>query len=243
MEQERKVPVNSLRLRSLSTTSSQQRNDNGSETLLLDPLIVCGPSGVGKGTIIEKFMREYGGSQRFGFTVSHTSRLPRAGEEDGVHYHFSTTENMQDLVQRGHFVEHAAVHGNMYGTSWNSMKAVQEAGFRCLLDIDTQGVRRIKTLQEEGAVTTDGGQQQQQQRYLLRPKYIFIAPPSIETLKERLVGRKSESEESLLRRIGNAEAEVDYGLTAGNFDAIVTNDDLEQACRDFDRTVRDLYNL
>jgi guanylate kinase len=141
-------------------------------------------------------------------------------------------------------LEHAEVHGNIYGTSWSSIKSVQAAGFRGLLDIDTQGVQRIKTLQEaqEGAAATatDGEQQQQ---FLLRPKYIFIAPPSIETLKDRLLGRKSESEESLQRRIGNAKAEVTYGLAAGNFDAIVTNDDLEQACRDFDRTVRDLYHL
>jgi guanylate kinase len=199
----------------------------------------------GKGTIIEKFMREFGGSEHFGFTVSHTSRSPREAEADGVHYHFSTVEDMRDLVQRGHFLEHAEVHGNIYGTSWSAIKSVQTAGFRGLLDIDTQGVQRIKTLQEgaaaaAAAASTDGEQQQQ---FLLQPKYIFIAPPSIETLKDRLMGRKSESEESLQRRVGNAKAEVTYGLAEGNFDAIVTNDDLEQACRDFDRTVRDLYNL
>jgi guanylate kinase len=238
IEQERKAPVNSLR--SFRSSSSQQKeNDDGA--LVLDPLIVCGPSGVGKGTIIEKFMREFGGSEHFGFTVSHTSRSPREGESDGVHYQFSTVEDMRDLVERGHFLEHAEVHGNIYGTSWSAIKSVQTAGFRALLDIDTQGVQRIKTLQEGAAATSTDGEQQQ--TFLLQPKYIFIAPPSIETLKDRLMGRKSESEESLQRRVGNAEAEVAYGLAEGNFDAIVTNDDLEQACRDFDRTVRDLYNL
>jgi guanylate kinase len=238
IEQERKVPVNSLR--SFRSSSSQQK-ENDDDVLVLDPLIVCGPSGVGKGTIIEKFMREFGGSEHFGFTVSHTSRSPREGESDGVHYQFSTVEDMRDLVERGHFLEHAEVHGNIYGTSWSAIKSVQTAGFRALLDIDTQGVQRIKTLQEGAAATSTDGEQQQ--TFLLQPKYIFIAPPSIETLKDRLMGRKSESEESLQRRVGNAEAEVAYGLAEGNFDAIVTNDDLEQACRDFDRTVRDLYNL
>jgi guanylate kinase len=233
IEQERKVPVNSLRS---FHSSRSHANDSDSDTLVLDPLIVCGPSGVGKGTIIEKFMREFGGSEHFGFTVSHTSRSPREGEADGVHYHFSTVDGMRDLLQREHFLEHAEVHGNIYGTSWSSIKSIQADGFRGLLDIDTQGVKRIKTLED----STDGEQQQQ---FLLKPKYIFIAPPSIETLKERLMGRKSESEESLQRRIGNAKAEVTYGLAEGNFDAIITNDDLEQACRDFDRTVRDLYNL
>jgi guanylate kinase len=185
-------------------------------------------------------MREFGGSEHFGFTVSHTSRSPREGEADGVHYHYSTVEDMRDLVQKGHFLEHAEVHGNIYGTSWSAIKSVQTDGFRGLLDIDTQGVQRIKTLQEGAAATSDGDQEL---KFLLQPKYVFIAPPSIETLKDRLMGRKSESEESLQRRIGNAKAEVAYGLAEGNFDAIVTNDDLEQACRDFDRTVRDLYNL
>lgn len=186
-------------------------------------------------------MREFGGSEHFGFTVSHTSRSPREGEVDGVHYHFTTVDDMRDLVQQGYFLEHADVHGNIYGTSWASIKSIQNAGLRGLLDIDMQGVQRIKTLQEEAAANSTDGEQQQQ--FLLQPKYIFIAPPSIETLKDRLMGRKSESEESLQRRVGNAKAEVAYGLMEGNFDAIVTNDNLEQACRDFDRTVRDLYNL
>jgi guanylate kinase len=132
---------------------------------------------------------------------------------------------MRDLVQKGHFLEHAEVHGNIYGTSWSSIKSIQTAGFRGLLDIDTQGVKRIKTLEEGSAETiTDG---KQQQTFLLQPKYIFIAPPSIETLKNRLMGRKSESEESLQRRVGNAKAEVDYGLAEGNFDAFA-NDDLSR---------------
>lgn len=219
--------------RPFSTDSS-----NKSDVLVLDPLIVCGPSGVGKGTIIGKFMDDFGGKQHFRFTVSHTSRDPRDGEENGTHYHFTELDSMKELVTQGHFLEHASVHGNMYGTSWSSMRKVHDEGFISLLDIDAQGVQRIKTLQD--AAETEAGQEHQ---YLLQPKYIFIAPPSIETLRERLVGRASESEESLQRRVGNAEAEVAYGLAAGNFDAIVYNDDLEQACRDFDETVRSLYNL
>jgi guanylate kinase len=146
--------------------------------MVLDPLVVCGPSGVGKvsqqgeeknayhvtalvlilahfhsfhmqGTIIDKYMEEYGGKEKFGFTVSHTTRLPRPGEENGVHYHFSTLETMRREINDGRFLEHAEVHGNLYGTSWTSMKHVQLYGKRCLLDIDVQGVRRLKGLENQ----------------------------------------------------------------------------------------------
>jgi guanylate kinase len=134
---------------------------------------------------------------------------------------------MLSLLVEKHFVENALVHGKYYGTSWEAMRQVQQEGKHCLLDIDTQGVERIKKLE-----TVD-----------FQPKYIFIAPPSIEVLEQRLVGRGSESEETLRRRIGNAKAEVDYGLTQGNFDSIVYNDDLDQAVDDFNKAVRNLYNL
>jgi guanylate kinase len=193
----------------------------------LDPLIVCGPSGVGKGTIIQKYMEQLGGRQHFGFTVSHTTRPPRDGEVNGVHYHFVDHDEMNALLADNYFLEYARVHGNWYGTSWKAMRDVQAGNKRCLMDIDVQGVQRIKTLEEPS---------------ILQPRYIFIAPPSIETLKERLRGRGSESPETLQRRVGSAVAEVQYGLE-GNFDVVVTNDDLEKAVRDFDRAVRDLYNV
>ena len=96
-----------------------------------------------------------------------------------------------------------------------------------MLDIDIQGVQRLK------AISTHGG--------LFQPKYLFIAPPSLDVLETRLRGRGSESEASLARRVGNAAAEVEYGLAPGNFDAIVVNDNLDQAVQDFCRVVRELY--
>jgi guanylate kinase len=241
------LSMSSLQERKVVTGALSSSSNNRSGLLVLDPLIVCGPSGVGKGTIIQTFMEEYRGRQDFGFTVSHTSRAARVGEENGVHYHFTSITSMHELIRQGHFVEHAIVHDNVYGTSWASMQAVQDNGFRCLLDIDTQGVQRIKAMQDEAtkatSLTESLNDPQQQLPYLLQPKYVFIAPPSIETLRKRLLGRATESEESLQRRVGNAAQEVAYGLTAGIFDAVVYNDDLEQACRDFDRTVRELYNL
>jgi guanylate kinase len=194
----------------------------------LDPLVVCGPSGAGKGTIITKYMQELGGDRYFGFTVSHTTRLPRVGEIEGVHYHFTTMDVMQQAIAQGKFLEYATVHGNLYGTSLESLQRVHDThNKRCLLDIDVQGVQQIKSLESTSN---------------LQPKYIFIAPPSIEVLEQRLLARGSETPETLQRRLGNAQSELEYGM-ADNFDVVVVNNDLEQAVQDFERAVRQLYNL
>lgn len=204
------------------TTSLQATDDT-----VLDPLIVCGPSGVGKGTIINKFMEEMGGNSLFGFTVSHTTRAPREGEENGVHYHFVEIEKMKKAIKEGQFLEHAEVHGNFYGTSWFSLRDVQKGGKRCLLDIDVQGVRNIKTMESD----------------TLKPKYIFISPPSLEDLEKRLIGRGTESAKSLARRTANAKAELEYGTQEDNFDAVVINNHLDFACHDFAEVVKKLYDL
>lgn len=191
----------------------------------LDPLVVCGPSGVGKGTIIGKFLSE---TNAFGFSVSHTTREPRPGEINGIHYHFTSKPRMQSLLEQNYFIESAEVHGNVYGTSWQSLYDVQQSGKKCLLDIDVQGVQRLKTIPS---------------RETWKPRYIFIAPPSHEILESRLRGRATESEEDLRRRIRNAREEIEYGLEAGNFDAIVYNDDLEKSVEDFRIAVNKLYEM
>jgi guanylate kinase len=206
------------------TTSSHSSDYDNS---VLDPLIVCGPSGVGKGTIIAKFMEELGGDRHFGFTVSHTTRAPRVGEVEGIHYHFVDIEDMRLEVARGAFLEHAEVHSNMYGTSWSALRDVQKKGKHCLLDIDVQGVQRVKTMETD----------------ILKPKYIFIAPPSLEILEKRLASRGTESSESLARRTQNAREEVQYGAQDGNFHAVIVNDSLDQAVEDFAAAVSELYGL
>jgi guanylate kinase len=144
------------------------------------------------------------------------------------HYHFvKDVEGMKTWIRDGAFLEHAEVHGNYYGTSWSSLRDVQKGGKRCLLDIDVQGVQNIKTME-----SSEG----------FRPKYIFIAPPSMESLKTRLIGRGTESEETLARRTANAQRELDYGLEPGNFDAIVVNRDLDLACEDFARRIEMLFD-
>eukprot|EP00550_Attheya_septentrionalis_P002201 CAMPEP_0198292290 /NCGR_PEP_ID=MMETSP1449-20131203/11253_1 /TAXON_ID=420275 /ORGANISM="Attheya septentrionalis, Strain CCMP2084" /LENGTH=415 /DNA_ID=CAMNT_0043991177 /DNA_START=120 /DNA_END=1367 /DNA_ORIENTATION=+ len=170
------------------------------------PVVICGPSGVGKGTLIELLMKQFPNDQ-FGFSVSHTTRKPREGEVDGVHYNFSTVEKIKQEIAEGKFIEHAEVHGNYYGTSVEAVESVQMAGKICVLDIDVQGAESVK-------------------KSSLKPIYIFIAPPSVKVLETRLRGRGSENEESLKKRLGNSFKELEYSEQKGNFDQIFVNDDL-----------------
>mmetsp|Transcript_15130 Transcript_15130/g.20608 ORF Transcript_15130/g.20608 Transcript_15130/m.20608 type:complete len:414 (-) Transcript_15130:177-1418(-) len=171
------------------------------------PVVFCGPSGVGKGTLIEMLMKRFPNDQ-FGFSVSHTTRKPREGEVDGVHYNFSTVDDMKKEIEEGKFIEYAEVHGNYYGTSVASVEKVQSAGKICILDIDVQGVQSVK-------------------KSALKPLYLFISPPSMEQLESRLRGRGTETEEAMKKRLGNAAKEMEYGQGEGNFDRIFVNDDLE----------------
>uniref|UniRef100_A0A1A7Z3D9 Guanylate kinase n=1 Tax=Iconisemion striatum TaxID=60296 RepID=A0A1A7Z3D9_9TELE len=172
------------------------------------PVVFSGPSGAGKSTLLKKLMKEY--ENVFGFSVSHTTRKPRPGEENGKDYHYVTRETMQAGINNGEFIENAEFSGNMYGTSKAAVQAVQAKNLICILDIDMQGVKNIKK--------TD-----------LDPIYISIQPPSMEVLEKRLRDRKTESEESLQKRLNAAKVEIEFSKEPGVFDAIVVNDNLEDA--------------
>ncbi|GMH54491.1 hypothetical protein TrRE_jg5498 [Triparma retinervis] len=150
------------------------------------PAVVCGPSGVGKGTLVGLLMKAYPG--KFGFSVSHTTRAPRPGEEEGREYYFTTRDQMQQGVEDGKFIEYADVHGNMYGTSFEAVQRVREGGKICVLDIDIQGCKNVK-------------------KSKLNPRYCFIRPPSMEVLEDRLRDRGTETEQDVQRRLGNAGKE------------------------------------
>ncbi|XP_017281504.1 guanylate kinase isoform X1 [Kryptolebias marmoratus] len=172
------------------------------------PVVFSGPSGAGKSTLLKKLMKEH--ENVFGFSVSHTTRKPRPGEENGKDYHFVTREVMQGGINNGEFIEYAEFSGNMYGTSKVAVQAVQAKNLICILDIDMQGVKSIKK--------TD-----------LNPIYISIQPPSLEVLDNRLRARKTESEESLQRRLNAAKVDMELSKEPGVFDVIVVNDRLEDA--------------
>ena len=173
----------------------------------LCPIVFAGPSGVGKGTLVKKLMDKF--PKSFGFSVSHTTRAPRPGEEDGVHYNFVGKAAMEEDISKGMFIEYAHVHTNIYGTSIAAVDKVKSQGKICILDIDIQGVQSVK-------------------KSSLEAKYLFINPPSSEALEERLRGRGTETEEKIQVRLKNALGELDFGKGEGNFDASVTNDDLEK---------------
>eukprot|EP00177_Eucheuma_denticulatum_P008559 GFKZ01015584.1.p1 GENE.GFKZ01015584.1~~GFKZ01015584.1.p1 ORF type:complete len:199 (+),score=54.38 GFKZ01015584.1:360-956(+) len=171
-------------------------------------VVIAGPSGVGKGTLIEKLRSEF--PKLFGFSVSHTSRAPRPGEQDGVHYHFTSAEQILSDVAAGKFIEHAEVHGRHYGTSVSAVECVKKQGRICILDIDVQGCRAARKKE-------------------LVAKYVFIAPPSMEELEKRLRGRGTEKEEMVVMRLANAKREMEAMEEVGLFDKVVVNDELNRA--------------
>jgi len=165
---------------------------------------------VGKGTLIKKLMAEHPGE--FGFSVSHTTRTPRAGEKDGVHYNFVTKRDMEREIASGSFLEYAHVHGNYYGTSKAAVEKVAGAGQNCILDIDVQGASSVKGSS-------------------LPAVFVFIAPPSMEVLERRLRGRGTETEEAVQKRLKNARTEMEHMETPGFYHAVVVNDDLDDAVK------------
>jgi len=172
------------------------------------PIVICGPSGVGKGTIITKLMATF--PAVFGFSVSHTTRAPRPGEVDGVHYNFISKPEFEDAVERGEFIEYAKVHTNYYGTTFHGVEKIRQQNKICILDIDIQGVQNVK-------------------KSKLDCRTVFISPPSMTELETRLKGRATETADKIKIRLDNAIAEMNYGQQQGNFDKIVVNDNLEHA--------------
>ncbi|CAK9238320.1 unnamed protein product [Sphagnum troendelagicum] len=174
------------------------------------PVVICGPSGVGKGTLIGKLMKDF--PDKFGFSVSHTTRSPREKEQDGVHYHFTTRHIMEKEITERKFLESADVHGNLYGTSWAAVDAVTDSGKTCILDIDVQGAQSVK-------------------KSSLDAVFVFIKPPypEEEQLEKRLRGRGTESEEQIQKRLRNAKAELERAKDATLFDHILVNAKLDEA--------------
>ncbi|KAF8331071.1 P-loop containing nucleoside triphosphate hydrolase protein [Cantharellus anzutake] len=176
------------------------------------PLVVFGPSGTGKSTLLKKLFADH--PDKFGFSVSHTTRSPRAGETNGKEYHFTTREQFLSLVDQGAFIEHAQFSGNLYGTTVKAVQDVAERGRRCILDIDAQGVRTIKEKHPN-----------------LNPVFVFISPPSLDALRSRLVGRGTETNEALNARLSAALDEIFYARTGRVqvVDHVVVNDVVERA--------------
>ena len=180
-------------------------------------IIFSAPSGSGKSTIINKLMSEYGLRGRF--SISATSRKPRGSERDGVEYYFLSEEDFRKRIGEGDFLEYEEVYpGCFYGTLRSEVDRTLAQGENVILDIDVQGGLNVKKIYGDRALT------------------LFIQPPSIERLRERLERRGTDAPEVIERRLAKAETELSF---APKYDVIVVNDDLEEACQSAARVVED----
>lgn len=179
-------------------------------------LVVSAPSGAGKTTLC-RMLRE--SDDTVVYSISCTTRAPREGERDGEDYHFLTGAEFERRVEGGEFLEHAEVHGHRYGTLKESVVSGLRDGHDVLMDIDVQGAAQIRT--RAGSAEIDP---------LIRRGFVdvFIVPPSREALRERLRGRGQDAEETIARRLRNAEGEL---ARWAEYRYVVVNDRLEEAFR------------
>ncbi|KAI9831008.1 MAG: guanylate kinase [Thelocarpon superellum] len=180
------------------------------------PVVVSGPSGTGKSTLLTRLIAQHPGT--FGYSVSHTTRAPRQGERDGREYNFVSREDFLALVEQGGFIENAEFSGNYYGTSVKAVRDVADKGLICILDIEMEGVKQVKKTN-------------------LNARFTFIAPPSLAILEQRLRGRGTEDEVSIRKRLDQAEKELAYAQTEGAHEKIIVNDDLDTAHRELEQFI------
>jgi guanylate kinase len=177
--------------------------------------IVSAPSGAGKSSLIAALL-ETNPTYAMKVSISHTTRAPRPGEEDGVHYHFVEKAHFQTLIEHGDFLEYAEVFGNYYGTSREWIERNLDKGIDIFLDIDWQGAQQIR-LQMPLA------------------KSIFILPPSKEELERRLNARGQDSDEVIAKRMNEAQSEISH---YAEYNYLIINDDFDVALIDFKAIIR-----
>jgi guanylate kinase len=175
--------------------------------------VITGPSGVGKGTLIRGLLERVPGLE---LSVSATTRAPRPGERDGVDYHFLSDEEFDRRVAAGEFVEHASYSGHKYGTLRSELERRMAKAAGVVLEIEVQGARQIRAAMPEAV-------------------QVFIAPPSVEALRARLVGRGTDAPEDVEARLATALEELQ---AEKEFEYVVVNDRLEQATEELAEIVR-----
>jgi guanylate kinase len=175
--------------------------------------VITGPSGVGKGTLIGELLRRVPGLE---LSVSATTRPPRSGELDGRDYHFLDREEFDRRATDGEFLEHATYSGHRYGTLRSEVDRRLAEGISVVLEIEVQGARQVRAAMPESV-------------------QVFIAPPAPENLRERLIGRGTDSPEQIDQRLRTAELEL---AAAEEFQHVVVNDEIERAADELERIVR-----
>ena len=177
-------------------------------------LILVGPSGGGKSTLIGRLRKEFPGC--FGYSVSHTTRGIRPGEVNGSSYHFVQPSEFLALIDSGEFIEHAIVHDTMYGTSTASVRSVLDRDQVCTMDLDIVGAQNLR------------------KHPTLMPFVIFVQPPTLEECEKRLRNRGTETEERIEKRMCSAVKEVAWADAHRDFfDCMFINDDLEECYEEF----------
>ena len=170
--------------------------------------VITAPSGTGKTTIIKDILNR--NAVKIGYSVSHTTREPRQGEVNGEHYYFVDKTKFEKMIGAGEFIEWAVVYDQLYGTSVASIDRELSSGKDILIDLDTQGAGEVKRQFSDAVL-------------------IFILPPSLDVLKERLVRRSKDSKVNIDLRLSNA---IDEIRQCRDYDFIIVNDDLEQAIKE-----------
>lgn len=182
-------------------------------------VILASPSGGGKTTMTKRLLRDF---SLLKFSVSATTRPPRIGEENGVHYHFLSVDEFRKKIDANAFLEWEEFYnGTLYGTLRESVEYELKKGYFILLDVDVLGALNVKKIYGDEALT------------------LFISPPSIDTLKNRLIARGTEDDDSLRVRLSRAVEEIDF---ASRFDEVVINDDLETAYKKIKQIVKTFIN-
>ena len=174
--------------------------------------VISSPSGAGKSSLISALLQRHSDMQ---VSVSHTTRAPRPGEENGVHYHFCNVDDFKHLIDQDGFYEWAEVFGNYYGTSKQAIQTQLEQGIDVFLDIDWQGAQQMRDIVPDIIS-------------------LFILPPSREELERRLNSRGQDSSEVITKRMQQAQSEMSH---YNEYDFVLINDDFEQTLNDFEQIV------
>ncbi len=175
--------------------------------------VIAAPSGAGKSTLVNALCKS---DPLVQLSISHTTRPIRPGENDGVNYFFVSIEKFEEMIDNNEFLEYAKVYNNYYGTNINTIKQFQSNGKDIILEIDWQGARQIRKIFSDAIL-------------------IFILPPSLEVLKQRLISRNTDSKEVIRTRLAAAEEDISH---AEEFDYIIINDDFDSALLDLCSIIR-----
>ncbi len=176
-------------------------------------IIITAPSGAGKTTLIKQLLKNH---PKLTFSLSTTTRPKRKKEKDGVDYNFVDEQTFKQMIDANEFAEWAIVHSSYYGTRKKDVENILEKGYTCIFDVDVQGANSLR------------------KAYKDKCKSIFIIPPSLEVLEERLRARSSETEETLKTRLSNAKKEIEE---KDKFDVVIVNDDIQVAYHELENAV------